>query len=120
ILNRASMLVYAPRLEPFGFASLEANACATPVIAVAEGGLRETIIPGMNGLLVENDALAMAQAINQLRANPTFARQLGENGRKLVEQQWSLQAAQDRIEQQLLRVVGRTERTLHSSELTAP
>lgn len=41
--RRASALLYAPRLEPFGFAPLEAGSCGTPVIAVAEGGVRETV-----------------------------------------------------------------------------
>ena len=49
ILNRATAMVYAPRLEPFGLAPLEANACGLPVVAVAEGGVRETIIDGVNG-----------------------------------------------------------------------
>ena len=38
ILTHAMALLYAPRLEPFGLAPLEANACGLPVIAVAEGG----------------------------------------------------------------------------------
>src|SRR5262249_45080293 len=46
ILNRASLMLYSPRLEPFGYAPLEANACGTPVIATVEGGIRETIQDG--------------------------------------------------------------------------
>src|SRR5262249_56068590 len=42
VLNRAAMMVYAPRLEPFGMAPLEGNACGLPVVAVAEGGIRPT------------------------------------------------------------------------------
>src|SRR5258705_1578297 len=51
ILNRAALLLYTPSLEPFGFAPLEANACATPVVAVAEGGVPGTVVDGVNGLL---------------------------------------------------------------------
>src|SRR5215467_693734 len=47
VLNRAAMMAYAPRLEPFGMAPLEANACGLPVVAVAEGGIRETIVDGV-------------------------------------------------------------------------
>ena len=46
LLNRAAVMVYAPRLEPFGLAPIEAAACALPVVAVAEGGVRETVIDG--------------------------------------------------------------------------
>src|SRR5262249_31855207 len=36
LLNRAAVMAYAPRLEPFGFAPLEANACGLAVVGVAE------------------------------------------------------------------------------------
>ena len=49
LLSGAICMVYSSNLEPFGFAPLEANACGTPVIAVAEGGVRETIIHEKNG-----------------------------------------------------------------------
>ena len=98
VLNRASVMVYAPRLEPFGLAPLEANACGVPVVAVAEGGVRETMVDGVNGLLVPGDPGAMATAIVRLLANPEVARQLGRNARKAVEERWSFDAATDRIE----------------------
>jgi glycosyltransferase involved in cell wall biosynthesis len=98
LLNRAAMMVYTPRLEPFGFAPLEANACGTPVLSVAEGGIRETVIDGLNGLLIENDALAMAAAIERLLNNPVYARQLGENGVKWVNKKYSLNSSIDRLE----------------------
>jgi glycosyltransferase involved in cell wall biosynthesis len=97
-LNRATMMVYAPRLEPFGLAPLEAMACGLPVVAVAEGGVRETVVDGVNGLLVEHDPRAMARAIERLRDNPDYARQLGENGRRLVMEKWTWSAAIDRLE----------------------
>jgi glycosyltransferase involved in cell wall biosynthesis len=101
LLNRAAMLVYAPRLEPFGFAPLEANACGLPVVAVAEGGVRETVFHGVNGLVVEDDPGAMAGAIRSLLRDPSYAARLGEAGRRMVEREWSLSAAVDRLEQRL-------------------
>jgi glycosyltransferase involved in cell wall biosynthesis len=106
LLNRAAMMVYAPRLEPFGLAPLEANACGVPVIAVAEGGVRETIIDGVNGLLVEHDPRAMAQAIERLRDQKEYARQLGESGARLVHEKWSLGASIDRLERRFAEVLG--------------
>ncbi len=104
LLNRARLMVYAPRLEPFGLASLEANACGVPVVAVAEGGIRETIVHGVNGLLVEHDPQAMARAIRRLLDNPEYAAQLGKNGCSLVAERWSLSASIDRLEQRLAEV----------------
>jgi glycosyltransferase involved in cell wall biosynthesis len=98
ILNRTMMMVYAPRLEPFGFAPLEANACGSPVVAVAEGGVRETIVNGLNGVLVNSEARTMAGAIENLMNNHAYARELGENGVRLVAEQWSVASAIDRLE----------------------
>jgi glycosyltransferase involved in cell wall biosynthesis len=105
ILNRAMMMIYAPRLEPFGFAPLEANACGLPVIAVAEGGVRETIIDGLNGLIVENDVKELARAIDSLRRDKDYAHKLGENGRKLVTEKWSLKPSIDRLERRFKEVI---------------
>jgi len=101
ILNHATAMVYAPRLEPFGLAPLEANACGLPVVAVAEGGVRETIIDGVNGLLVQHQPQAMARAIERLRDDKHLTAQLGNNGSELVREKWSVNAAVERLERQL-------------------
>jgi glycosyltransferase involved in cell wall biosynthesis len=103
VLNRAAVMVYAPRLEPFGLAPLEANACGLPVVAVAEGGVRETIVDGENGLLVAHDPRAMGTAISRLLHDSDLARHLGTNARRVVETKWSLASATDRIEHYLTR-----------------
>jgi glycosyltransferase involved in cell wall biosynthesis len=103
ILGRATVMLYAPRLEPFGLAPLEANACGVPVLAVAEGGVRETIVDQVNGLLVDSHPAAMAAAIQRLRDDPAFARRLGASGREAVETKWGLEQATRRLEQHLLR-----------------
>jgi len=105
ILNRAAALVYTPRLEPFGLAPLEANACGLPVIAIAEGGVRETILDGVNGLLVEDHPNAIARAIQRLLGDPDYARRLGDNGGEIVARHWSIEASTDRLEERLMRVV---------------
>jgi len=105
ILNRALMMVYAPRLEPFGFAPLEANACGLPIVAVSEGGVRETVIEGLNGLLVEHDTKELARAINVLRNNKDYAYKMGEDGRKLTIEKWSLDASIDRIEHKFKQII---------------
>jgi len=103
-LNRATAMVYAPRLEPFGLAPLEANACGLPVIAVAEGGVRETIIDGVNGFLVPYQPQMMAHAIQRLAQDKHLATELSENGTKIVQEQWSVNLAVQRLERQLTQV----------------
>jgi glycosyltransferase involved in cell wall biosynthesis len=116
ILNRASVMIYAPRLEPFGFAPLEGNACGLPVVAVAEGGVRETVIDGVSGLLVEHDPRAAAVAIQHLVDHPDYARQLGENGCKIVAERWTGEDSVDRLEGRLaeaLQAAATTQRRVH-------
>ena len=100
-LNRATAMVYAPRLEPFGLAPLEANACGLPVVAVAEGGVRETIMDGVNGLLVEHQPQAVARAIERLGDDKNLTAQLSKNGSELVQKKWSVDLAVERLERQL-------------------
>jgi glycosyltransferase involved in cell wall biosynthesis len=95
-------MLYAPRLEPFGYAPLEANACGTPVIAVAEGGVRETIQDGVNGILVEHASASMAAAIERLMLDDELHRNLSIQAHKLAREIWSLGPSIDRLEQRLL------------------
>jgi glycosyltransferase involved in cell wall biosynthesis len=104
-LNRAALLLYTSRLEPFGFAPLEANACGLPVVGIAEGGIRETVQDGVNGFLVEPDAESIAHAAARLLQDPSLAKQLGERAVLHVEQFWNLESSIDRIEKILLAAV---------------
>lgn len=106
LYNRARVLLYTSRLEPFGLAPLEANACGTPVVAVAEGGPRETIVDKVNGFLVGSDPAEVSQAVRQLIEDPSLGREMGRRGRALVEEQWSLDGSVRRLESELLRVAG--------------
>ena len=110
VLNRATMMLYAPRLEPFGMAPLEGNACGLPVIAVAEAGIRETIVDGVNGLFVDADPEAMANAIRHLLDDDHHVRALGEAGVRLVNERWSLGAAERRLEEHLEKVASCPQR----------
>ena len=101
LLNHATAMVYAPRLEPFGLAPLEAGACALPVVAVAEGGVRETVIDGETGLVSHAKPDLFAECIDAITGDSQLATRLGENGRRRVETSFSLSAAATRLEETL-------------------
>lgn len=51
-------VVLMPGVEDFGFAPLDANYAGRPAIGINEGGAKETIRSGENGLLVDGDNIA--------------------------------------------------------------
>lgn len=106
LLNRAAVMVYASRLEPFGLAPLEAAACGTPVVAVAEGGVRETIRDGVNGITVQRSPEELAAGLQRLLDDPGLARALGEAGARNARSEWSTERSIDRLEAELARAVG--------------
>ncbi len=104
-LSRCLAMIYLPVLEPFGFAPLEANACGAPVVAIAEGGVRETVVDGVNGRLVpDEDPEVIGSALLQWIDDPAEAARFGTQARKHVVDHWGRQAADDRLEAALRRV----------------
>ena len=76
-------------------------ACQTPVIGVREAGVRESVIDGQTGLLVDREPEAMAGAIRMLLADPEEADRLGCNARSNVEKRWTWAASIEMIEHYL-------------------
>ncbi|CAB4615268.1 unannotated protein [freshwater metagenome] len=69
---RAADLVCVPSYsESFGLVALEAQACGTPVVATAVGGLRTAVSDGISGSLVDgHDPKAWSAVISRLLAEP--------------------------------------------------
>ena len=69
---RASDLVVVPSYsESFGLVALEAQACGTPVVATAVGGLRTAVADGISGVLVDgHDPKAWSSVIARLLQEP--------------------------------------------------
>jgi D-inositol-3-phosphate glycosyltransferase len=76
--SAADVVLVPSRSESFGLVALEAQACGTPVVAAAVGGLR-TVVGG--GLLVEgHDPADHADAVLAILRDPAFASRLGSAG----------------------------------------
>lgn len=69
---RAADLVAVPSYnESFGLVAIEAQACGTPVVAAAVGGLRVAVADGSSGVLVAgHDPASWAQVIGDLLRSP--------------------------------------------------
>jgi glycosyltransferase involved in cell wall biosynthesis len=58
-----------PGEEEFGIASVEAQACGCPVIALKRGGAVETVVDGETGILVNQPTVeAFAEALSNAQA----------------------------------------------------
>jgi starch synthase len=82
--------------EPLGIVNLEAMSCATAVVASDVGGIPEVVADGRTGLLVHYDPTdatgfeqRLADAVNQLVADPQRASQFGQAGRQRCIEEFS-------------------------------
>ena len=72
---------------------MEKLALSKPVIATRGGGTEEIVRPNYSGILIPpRDISALVNAILLLLDNPELRIQLGRNGAKLIQKEFSLQA----------------------------
>lgn len=107
LYSQAAVFCCPSIYEPFGIINLEAMACGTPVVASAVGGIKEVVVDGETGFLVDPglsdepphdpkdaDAFAarLAEKINELIRDPALAKKMGQAGRQRVEKHFSWQS----------------------------
>jgi glycosyltransferase involved in cell wall biosynthesis len=78
--------------EPAALVLMEAMATAKPVIATATGGTPELVVDQVTGIVVPpKDPKALANSILALLKNPEKAIQMGNNGRRKVEENYTIE-----------------------------
>jgi glycosyltransferase involved in cell wall biosynthesis len=107
LYNQAELVVYSPYLEPFGLVPLESMACGTPVVAVKEGGVRETVIHKKTGLLIDRDEELFGEAVTKMLSKDYKRYNMGKNAIKTVENYWTLDHAGERLLKHLKRVINK-------------
>ena len=85
--------------EMFGIVQLEAMACRKPVVATnLPTGVSWVNQDGITGILVPpKDISALSLAIQKLIQNPSLCQEMGESGRKRVEEMFTIEKMKDGI-----------------------
>ena len=77
---------------------LEAMATGRAIITTDMHGCRETVIPGFNGILVQpRDATALAQAMEDLVADPARTMEMGKRSRWLAARRFDVHRVNDML-----------------------
>ncbi|HUP27842.1 MAG TPA: glycosyltransferase [Chloroflexia bacterium] len=100
VMSAIDLLVHCPvDREGFPMIMLEAMACARPIVTVPSGGTVEQVIDGINGLLAPiGDVERIAEATSRIVANPALGREMGEAGRRMVEENLTVDKHAARVE----------------------
>jgi colanic acid/amylovoran biosynthesis glycosyltransferase len=78
----------------------EAMAMGLPVISTYHGGIPELVEDGISGFLVpERDANAIAQKLDYLIKHPELWQQMGQAGRRRVEEKYDMEKLNDELVQ---------------------
>lgn len=99
LIQSARALIF-PSLwhEPGGTVAFEAMSQSRAVIMSRVGGMPEVVLSETNGLLIEpNNILELAQCIEKLALDWSFAKELGEGGRKLAATKFTFDQHMDQL-----------------------
>jgi D-inositol-3-phosphate glycosyltransferase len=92
----ADAVLVPSRSESFGLVALEAQACGTPVVAAAVGGLRYSVVDGATGYLVEgHDPADHAERLLAIVGDPALAAEMSrESVRHSMRFSWDATAGE--------------------------
>ena len=95
--------------ETWGLVVNEAMACGLPAVVSDLVGCREDlIVEGETGLSYPcGDSAALASCLARMALDPETSRRMGQRGKELVEQAFTVEAAAAGIRAAVIRVVGR-------------
>jgi len=86
LMRASDVVACAPWYEPFGIVPIEAMGCGVPVVGTAVGGLLDTVVDGVTGLLVEpRRPDLLATALDELLADAELRRRMGAAGAARVD-----------------------------------
>lgn len=107
LLASFDIFVLPSQSEGFGKVNLEAMAMGKPVISTNVGGIPEVVVDGVTGILVPpKNTKALSHAIIKLLNDSRLRESMGHKGRRRVEENFTLQAHVQKIEEIYRKVLG--------------
>jgi glycosyltransferase involved in cell wall biosynthesis len=109
-LLRDARALIVPSLwwEALGLVVYEAYEVSKPVIACRSGGLQEIVNDGETGLLVDTENMAsLIRAVRSSESQPLKMVEMGEAGRRFLEQHAGVEDWREKMQQALLRAASR-------------
>ncbi|PWK83719.1 glycosyltransferase involved in cell wall biosynthesis [Lentzea atacamensis] len=99
LLRSADVVACVPWYEPFGMVPLEAMACGVPVVASAVGGLTDTVVHGVTGVLTPpRDPKALGRVLRRLLADRSRRMAFGIAGQDRVDARYTWDGVAARAE----------------------
>jgi glycosyltransferase involved in cell wall biosynthesis len=98
LFTAASIFAMPSLSENFGMAAVEAMRRGVPVLTTPEVGMASIVRECGGGLVVEGNAVAIADGLNRLVGNPSLACAMGEAGRAHVAAHYGWPSIAERME----------------------
>ena len=99
LMAAADVVTLTSHWEGMPYVLLEAMGWSRPVVATAVNGCPEVVVHGLTGWLVQaGDTAAWARSVASLLNDPVKATEMGVQGRRRLEERFSLQEMISRVE----------------------
>lgn len=95
--SRAKIVVCFGHNEPFGLIPLEAMSCGTAVLALSEGGYKDSVKNGKTGILVQKNSHMIAKEIDLAFSDPQKIYFLGKNALDEMRKNWTWRKSAEHI-----------------------
>lgn len=104
LYRQAKLVICCQKREPYGLVPLEAMACGTPVLAVAEGGFPDNIEHNKTGFLFDGTVSHGAHILKMILNNRELAEAAGSAGREFVMKERCLSSGINQLAREIDRL----------------
>ena len=105
LYSQALAVVVVSIMEPFGLVAIEAMASGTPVIGIKEAAIRESVIDGATGILVDRDVDQIAAAIIHLQQHKETRAEMSRQAIERVRAHWTWERTVERYEEEVRKLL---------------